>query len=388
MCLIFTKPSHCGVVGKTSKSKVMENQLPELVEERIEGIDSTDDSWGDYPIDDLLIRRESRTIYDIVRRIDDGTCIMNPEFQRDFIWSDDKQSKLIESVIMRIPLPVFYLAEDETGRMVVVDGLQRLATFNRFLKDDLKLRLRSRPQLNGKRFSDLEPKLQNRVEDCNLVFYIIDPKVPESARLDIFERVNSGVPLTRQQMRNSLFMGKATLFLKEEANTDVFLKATGGSLNKKTMRDREFVNRFCAFQILDLDHYQGDMDDFLAKCLRIMNEMDESELSLLSDEFRTGLANNFFLFGQHAFRKHQPQQERRNVLNAALWDVMTTVLSQHAEFLVELEADSIRQATYNMLTDEEFDSAITLGTNDLKKVKTRFLMARERFQEILGANTD
>ena len=368
----------------------MENQLPvQLVkEEQIEGIDSKDDSWGDYPIDDLLIRRESRTIYDIIRRIDDDTYIMNPEFQRDFIWPDDKQSKLIESVIMRIPLPVFYLAEDEKGRMVVVDGLQRLATFNRFLKDDLKLKLKGRQQLNGKRFSDLEPKLQNRVEDSNLIFYIIDPKVPESARLDIFERVNSGVPLSRQQMRNSLFMGEATLFLKEEANTDVFLKATGGSLNKKNMRDREFVNRFCAFQLLDLDHYQGDMDDFLAKCLRIMNEMDESGLSLLSDRFHTGLANNFLLFGQHAFRKHHPQQERRNVLNAALWDVMTTVLSHYAEFHVELEADSLRQATYDMLMDEEFDSAITSGTSDLKKVKTRLFMAREKFQEILGAYTD
>ena len=368
----------------------MENQSPVQLadEEQIEGMDSGDDSWGDYPIDDLLIRHESRTIYDIIRRIDDGTYIMDPEFQRDFIWSDDKQSKLIESVIMRIPLPVFYLAEDEEGRMVVVDGLQRLATFYRFMKDGLKLKLRGRRQLKGKKFSDLGPKLQNRVEDCNLIFYTIDSKVPESARLDIFERVNSGVPLTRQQMRNSLFMGKATLFLKEEANTDVFLEATGGSLNKKTMRDREFVNRFCAFQLLNLDDYQGDMDDFLARCLRKMNDMDEPELSLLSDEFRNGLANNYALFGQHAFRKHQPQQERRNVLNAALWDVMTTILSHYTESCIELKADSLRQVTYNMLTDEEFESAITLGTNDLKNVKTRFFIAREKFQEISGAHTD
>ena len=74
---------------------------------------------------------------------------MDPEFQRDFIWDESKQSKLIESVIMRIPLPVIYLAEDEQGRLVVVDGLQRLTTFKRFKENKLRLRLRERPGLNG-----------------------------------------------------------------------------------------------------------------------------------------------------------------------------------------------------------------------------------------------
>ena len=116
---------------------------------------------------------------------------------------------------MRIPLPVFYLAEDEEGRMVVVDGLQRLSTFRRFVSNELILKLPYQNELHKKRFSDLSPKLQNRVEDCNLVLYVIDAKVPERAKLDIFERVNSGMPLTRQQMRNCLYMGAATVFFKD-----------------------------------------------------------------------------------------------------------------------------------------------------------------------------
>ena len=219
---------------------------PEATNEKeIEGLEESG-SWGDYPIDDLLIRQETRTVYEVVRRINKGFYIMNPDFQRDIVWEEAQQSKLIESVIMRIPLPVFYLAEDEHGRMVVVDGLQRLSTFQRFLKDELVLRLSHQQQLEGKRFSDLSPKLQNRVEDCNLIFYIIDSKVAESARLDIFERVNSGVPLTRQQMRNSLYMGPATRFLKTEAQTEIFLEATGRSLKPKTHarpRIRESVLR-------------------------------------------------------------------------------------------------------------------------------------------------
>ncbi len=357
-------------------------------DEEIEGLDSGGGSWGDYPIDDLLIRQEHRTIHDVVRRIDQKVFLMNPDFQRDFIWSNDKQSKLIESVIMRIPLPVFYMAEDDFGRMVVVDGLQRLSTFQRFMTNELKLRLPDRAELNGKVFKDLSTKLQNRVEDCNLTFYTIDSNVPERARLDIFERVNGGIALTRQQMRNCLFMGKATRFLKKESETDIFLKATGDSLNKKKMRDREFVNRFCAFQLLNLDEYRGDMDEFLAQGLRKMNEENELMLSRLSEEFRRSLTNNFMLFGRHAFRKHEPGQKALNVPNASLWDVMSTGLSRYIEDQVEASADKIREAIYELLKDEEFKTAITYGPNDTRKVRSRFEITRTKLQEILGAHTD
>ena len=77
---------------------------------------------------------------------------MDPDFQRDFIWPEDKQCKLIESVMMRIPLPVFYLAENVKGQMIVVDGLQRLSTFQRFVNNQLKLKLPHQPELNNKYF--------------------------------------------------------------------------------------------------------------------------------------------------------------------------------------------------------------------------------------------
>ena len=354
----------------------------------VEGLDPASGSWGDYPLDDLLIRQENRTIHDVIRRIDQSSYIMDPDFQRDFIWPEDKQSKLIESVIMRIPLPVFYMAEDDEGHMVVVDGLQRLSTFRRFVKDELRLRLPDRPELDDHRFSDLPSKIQNRVEDCNLIFYIIDSKVPERARLDIFERVNGGVPLTRQQMRNCLFMGEATRFLKCESQSEIFLKATGNSLNRRTMRDREFVNRFCAFQLLGIDEYRGDMDAFLASSLRRMNGMGPEDLLELSADFRRGLGNNFLLFGRHAFRKHTAVQAWRSVLNASFWDVMSTGLSRYEEPCVKACAENIRQSVYHLLADEEFNTAITYGPNDAKKVRTRFDMARQALREALDDLTD
>ena len=361
------------------------NQL--IGNEELEGL-GEGAPWGDYPLDDLLIRHETRTIHDVIRRIDQSAYVMDPDFQRPFIWSEAKQSKLIESVIMRIPLPVFYMAEDDQGRMVVVDGLQRLSTFHRFIKDKLKLGLPHREELNGLRFSDLMPKIQNRIEDCNLTLYIIDSKVPERARLDIFERVNGGEPLTRQQMRNSLFMGAGTLFLKDEARTEIFKKVTGNSLNSKTMRDCEFVNRFCAFRLLNLDDYHGDMDQFLADCLRKMNRMNETQLSRLSGEFRRGLDNNWQLFNRFAFRKHRPGQKKRPVLNASFWDVMSTGLAQYETHQVTSSADSIREVVYALLEDEEFNVAITYGPNDTKKVKARFAMTRKVLREALGDNSD
>ncbi len=362
------------------------SQLTDI--EDIEGLDSGDESWGDYPIDDLLIRSENRTIYEVLRRIDQDAYVMDPDFQRDFIWPEDKQSKLVESVMMRIPLPVFYMAEDDQGRMVVVDGLQRLSTFRRFVKNDLRLVLPGRTELHGKKFSDLSSKLQNRVEDCNLIFYIIDSKAPERTRLDIFERVNSGMPLSRQQMRNCLFMGQATLFLKREAQSETFRNATGKSLNSQNMRDREFVNRFCAFQILGVNEYRGDMDEFLANSLRRMNELDEDSLSNLSTQLQQSLANNLFLFDQHAFRKHSPERQSRSVLNASLWDVMSTGLSHYSRNRVEACADSVRQAVEELLADQEFSTAISYGPNDPRKVRQRFQMAQRVFEETLGAHAN
>lgn len=365
----------------------MSAQLETSKPEDIEGLGEDEDAaWGDYPIDTVLIRQENRTVHDVLRRIEQGTFVMDPDFQRDFIWPDDKQSKLIESVLMRIPLPVFYLAEDKQGRMVVVDGLQRLSTFQRFVNNEMALKLPDQAELNKKRFQDLSPKLQNRIEDCNLILYVIDAKVPERARLDIFERVNSGVPLTRQQMRNCLYMGSATKFLKTEAATELFLKATGFSLTASTMRDREFVNRFCAFHLLSLDDYR-DMDDFLAAGLVRMNALIPVELEALSTTFRQGLINNYNIFGRHAFRKHYQGQDARSVLNASLWDVMSTGLSSHSEELVRNKSENLRNSLYQLMNDSEFVKAITYGTNDARRVRYRFMVTKAMFKEVFDAHS-
>jgi len=360
--------------------------------DEIEGLDKDEDaSLGEYPIDTLLIRNESRTVFDVIRRINAGGFIMNPDFQRDFVWEEDKQSKLIESVLMRIPLPVFYLGEDSQGKMIVVDGLQRLSTFKRFLDDDFRLKLPKQPDLHKKLFKELSPKLQNRIEDCNLILYVIDSKVPERARLDIFERVNSGEVLTRQQMRNCLYSGKATRFLKDVAGKQLFKSVTGNSLKSKTMRDRECVNRFCAFQLLPLYNvkgtviYKGDMDEWLAEALKKMNQLDDAELSELSNKLKNSLINNQYLFHEQAFRKHSPEQTKRGVLNVSLWDVMTVGLANYSLAQIKLHENVLKERFYDLLNNKQFVDSITLGTNSSRSVTHRFKAVTKMLGEIFHA---
>ena len=119
-----------------------------------------------------------------------------------------------------------------------------------------------------------------------------------------------------------------------------------------------------------------------------MNDLGESDLSRLSCEFQRSMANNYRLFEGQAFRKHAPGQTRRGVINASLWDVMSTGFSHYPVDLVESQVEHLRQAVYRMLEDEKFNTAITYGPNDARKVKFRFGMATEAFGEILGAHRD
>jgi hypothetical protein len=368
--------------GRTKVASLEQEILPE-------GLDEGNFDMGEYPIDSLLIRSEQRTVYDVVRRMEQGKYILDPDFQRDFVWPEDKQSKLIESALMRIPLPVFYLAENPDGKVVVVDGLQRLITFRRFLKDEFALRglKGSSAELNKNRFSDLNPKLQNRLEDTQLVLYLIDSKVPDRARLDIFERVNSGVALSRQQMRNCLYVGPATRWLKAQAQSDVFLQATGNSLNTHTMRDREVINRFCAFLLTGVDGYRSigaNMDDFLAETLKKMNSMKQEQIdSYLTAAFERSMRNNYALFGRHAFRKHADLTGSRNVLNIALFDIYSVLMTRYSEAYVAAHIEEFSKRFHTLLENEDFHSAITFSTNDARRVELRFKYIKEYHTDLI-----
>jgi hypothetical protein len=360
----------------------------------IEGLDddATTSGWADYPLDSVFVRKEERSVAETVKRIRNKRYQLDPDFQRDFVWKIEKQSKLIESCVMRIPLPVFYVAEALDGKIIVVDGLQRLTTFYRFLENLVVLRGLAKASdgtehpLEGKRFRDLSLTLRERIEDTQLVLYILDSKAPERARLDIFDRVNSGEPLTRQQMRNSLHNGPATRWLRDVSKSELFLDATGGSLDALKMRDREAINRFCAFKVLGHKTYRGgDMDGFLSEALNRMNAMPDSDLSDLRREFDNSMRHNYELFGSHAFRKSLRDQSpgsRRSVLNIALFDVLSEFFSDVTGKFDSRSKTTIRRKVAELLNDVDFNLAISFSTNSTNAVRTRFEMAAESLAEL------
>jgi len=349
-------------------------------EERIEGLGdpSLDVDGAEYPLDDIMVRSETRTVADVVARIDRDRYVMDPDFQRDFVWDQKKQSKLIESCVMRIPLPVLYVAEGSDGRIVVVDGLQRLTTFVRFLKDKLTLTdLGDDHLLNGQRFSQLPINLQERVEDTQLTLYILDKSAPQRAQLDIFERVNGGAKLSRQQMRNAIFNGPGTRWLREMSKSKAFLDATGGSLNTKIMRDREAINRFAGFHLLGWDFYGNKgIDDFLARTLDKLNASSESDFGALTKDFHKSMQLNYRMFENHSFRKSLTNKKGiRSLINIALFDVLSWAFARLPEGLDEPVLHEIGARVVKLVCNDEFDEAITRGTNNTRQVQTRFRMA-------------
>lgn len=354
--------------------------------EDVEGLDSTEGEEGaPYPLRPMMVRTEARTVAEVVDRIDRSRYVMNPGFQRDYVWDNKQASKLIESCVMRLPLPVIYVAEGKDGRITVVDGLQRLTVFRRFLNDEFKLAgLGGGHPLEGQRFSDLPIDLREHVEDTQLTLHIVDVDTPPRARLDIFDRVNSGAPLTRQQMRNALYYGPGTKWLARMASEESFIRATGGTLSAEKMRDRQVINRFAAFHVLGYESYAGgDMDGFLAKVVERLNQ-EERRLDELTEGFIRSMRGNHDLFGDHAFRKSLAEREdpaRRTPINVSLFDVLSYACARIPARTLRRHADDIRTRVCALLDDDDFLDAITYGTNSTLKVLGRFEAAKIVLEE-------
>lgn len=347
--------------------------------QEFEGLDeASKESWADYPLDTVFVRKDQRTVGEIISRIKKGRYKLDPEFQRDFVWGINQQIRLIESSLMRIPLPVLYVAEDDDGRIIVVDGLQRLNTFLRYINDEFSLKNIGSDDPNDlvrdKKFSQLPIHLQERIEDTQLTLYILDSEAPERARLDIFERVNSGVPLTRQQMRNCLYSGPATKFLKDAALSEEFLNSATPPVNmQKTMRDREIINRFCAFYINSLESYRGDMEEYLAEALVRINCMEQNEIDTMMFDFSNSMRLNFKIFGKNSFRKSIVNRfyNQRTVLNVSLFDAISTCFAFNWKKLENIDPEILRSRYIQILEYPPFEDAISLATNSTYKVKYR-----------------
>jgi len=207
--------------------------------------------------------KSDRSIYELFRKFQRGDLILDPEFQRRYVWDNKKASLLIESVLLEVPIPVIYLAEEDNGKFIVIDGQQRLRSF-RFLNNEFKLRgLSVLSELNGKYFKDLDKEKQRKIEDTTLRVIEIRKESHPDVKFEIFERLNVGaVKLNDQELRNCIYRGRYNDLIKELAEDKDFLFLLGLREPHKRMYDRELVLHFLAFYNQTYLRYKPPYDDF------------------------------------------------------------------------------------------------------------------------------
>lgn len=204
----------------------------------------------------------------------DENEIFIPAYQRSFVWDEERQSKFIESILLGLPIPYIFTAENEDGRMEVVDGSQRIRTLNNFISNNLILStLEILDTCNGLKFSDFPISRQRKINNTSLRMIVLSEHSDEDARFMLFERINSGsVSLLAMEKRKGSFAGSFTDFIYELASDPQFLRLTSFTeKTKKRGEPEELILRFFAYSE-GLNEYKGNVNDFLDNYNKSKNE--------------------------------------------------------------------------------------------------------------------
>lgn len=344
----------------------------------------------------IRIERQHYTVDLVLKRIKEGEINLQPDFQRmGGIWDAVKQSRLIESMLLRIPLPAFYIDASDDDNWLVIDGLQRLTTLNRFilLKELALSKLEFWHEYDGKSFDDLPRPLQRRLEETQLTLYLVQQGTSPRVKFNIFKRINTGgVPLSGQEIRHAMNQGASTRLLEELANTTEFQTAVDRGVSSIRMTDRECVLRYLAFKLCSPSEYSSrdDLDSFLNDRMQQINHLgkDPNVIKMLEDDFKRAMKAATRIFGEQAFRKYFPNQTRRSQVSKALFEVWAVNLDMLRDEQLDLliaRSDLLKEKFANLMNDTEFMNAISYSTGDAKRVNCRFNKIEEIIQETLNA---
>ncbi|MDT0346582.1 DUF262 domain-containing protein [Streptomyces litchfieldiae] len=346
----------------------------------------------------IKIETQATTVDLLLSRLKEEMIDLAPDFQRRAgIWSDVQQSRLIESLLLRIPISSFHMAQDEDDNWAVVDGIQRLTAIARFMAPEavgmLPLTLRGLDylrQYHGCGYQDLSGRLRIRLRETQLVVHIIQQGTPETVKFNVFSRINTGgMPLKPQEIRHAMIKGPARTFLADLAEDPAFVDATGDSVSNERMADREMVLRFMAFRLTEpTKHRQQDFDQFLVDSMHRINRLDNAERDWLALEFRKAMKCATDIFGDHAFRKWRGGKNK-SPINKALFEAVAVnlaVLGDGGRAVLVASRDKVHTEFFKLMTDWDFDRAISVATGDPKKVRTRFGMMGELFRGVASGD--
>lgn len=361
------------------------------------------------PFDPTKIKIDARqiTIDLVLNRIEFGEIELSPDFQRDSnIWNDTAKSRLIESMLIRIPLPAFYIDATDENKWVVIDGQQRLTTIRNFVLGEggdasdksnseegceKKFRLSKLEfltQFNNKTYDELPRNYQRRINETQITVYLIEKGTPEEVKFNIFRRINTGgLPLSAQEIRHALNQGKVTKFLKTLAESKEFKKATANAVPDKRMAAREVVLRFLAFKITSFMTYNAtELDTFLNDAMKKMNSMSDKALADLEKDFFKAMVIAEEIFGNDAFRKRSNRKAARSPVNKALfesWAVNLSLLNEEQIELLKSRQEVLVDKFIELNADPRFIDSISEGTGDIRRVKYRFSKVQELIEKTL-----
>lgn len=323
-----------------------------------------------------------------------------PDFQRNFVWTDiTRRSRLIESLLLKIPLPMFYFTKDKDNKLQVVDGLQRLTVINSYLNNEF--RLKNLEYLKGaegkyfnKKFKTSEEKEKNnldvkyirRIRGTQISCNIIDPQTPIAVKFDIFKRINTGgKTLNPQEIRNCLTKPSIREYLMDMAESEEFKIATGGSLKSTRMDDQEMVLRFIAFsyfwnpivkkKLIQPLEYKSKMHTFLDEVIEILNSENKETLMLIQESFYRAMNNAFHVFGKYSFRKTNisafENGAKKPLLNRSLFIVVSVLFSMIPEEVVREQVEEMG-LVYDLAHEFENNSILSLyltnGSSDAERI--------------------
>lgn len=339
----------------------------------------------------IRIAKDQSSVFELLRKEKRGQVVLSPDFQRKDVWDRKHKSELIESVLMGIPVPLIYLFENENGIRQIIDGKQRITALKLFLENEYSLtNLSMLPKLSGKKFNDIDPFLQAKLEDYQLNIYVIQPPTPEYVKFNIFERVNrSGVNLNKQEMRHALYQGKATELLQVLSESPEFKKVTGYGVKANRMRDRYLVLRFIGLYLLksgqlqDIE-YRSDMDGFLASVMRFINNASDEVTKHVNLVCLEGMRNVYQLLGDEALRFKPKGSGNRRPVNMGLFEMLVFAFCYLTPSRVSPKnaSDIVEQYKF-LIDDQNLFSGIIDST---EYVNMRFDMAHEIIKGLNHAN--
>ncbi|MGW7350832.1 DUF262 domain-containing protein [Streptomyces sp. NPDC054784] len=348
--------------------------------------------------ENIKIETQTTTVDLLLSRLREGMIDLAPDFQRRAgIWTDVQQSRLIESLLLRIPISSFHMAQDDDDNWAVVDGIQRLTAIARFMEPGTvelpPLRLCGLDYLrdfHGDRYQDLSGRLKIRLRETQLVVHIIQQGTPEAVKFNVFARINTGgMPLKPQEIRHALVGGEVRDYLADLAEDPAFGEATGNSISNERMADREMVLRFLAFRLSDpARHAQRDFDQFLIDTMHVVNRLSPERRKEVKVEFQRAMRCATELFGPYAFRKWRGGKAK-SPINKALFETvavnLATLDDREREALVT-SRDDVLAGFFKLMEEWEFDRAISVATGDTKKVRTRFDEMKKLFRGVVDSD--